>query len=475
MRLSVKNLGPLREAEVDLSQPLIILTGPNNTGKTWFSWCVYGLHRRRGTRPEGTLEGTVPDEIFSEQGADLLQLLLHNRERACAYIASEGQASLPPLFAAKPEIFEHTEIVVLNSVRSQEEELHETQRQFNRMTFGLVAVGVYDAGTDLVLLHFGKEGSKLVLGRWMGGDPDGDTPPLVSISQLSPEQRAQVKQGVLRALFPHFTLAQLPSCTIFPAERIAVNIFARELSLKRSELVDEMLDVEGIPGKAALQAAILNRRASRYPWPIRDSLRIADDLAANSREQSEFADLATDLETSVMGGKIGISKQGDMTFSPSQAPDKALGIHLTASVVKSLSSLVFYFRYLANAGDFLIIDEPELNLHPDNQRRVARVLAKAVNRGFKIMLSTHSDCLIREFNHLIMLSQDSDVARELRKEFEYEESSLLTPDKVGVYLFNEDRATSIPVRENGFEVKTIDDEINKMNFVTQTLYARLFD
>jgi predicted ATPase len=37
MLLRVKNLGPVREAELDLSKPLIVLPGPNNSGKTFRS------------------------------------------------------------------------------------------------------------------------------------------------------------------------------------------------------------------------------------------------------------------------------------------------------------------------------------------------------------------------------------------------------------------------------------------------------
>ncbi len=45
MFFRVQNLGPLRDAEVDLSKDLIVLAGPNNSGKTYLAWSVYGLHR----------------------------------------------------------------------------------------------------------------------------------------------------------------------------------------------------------------------------------------------------------------------------------------------------------------------------------------------------------------------------------------------------------------------------------------------
>lgn len=52
----------------------------------------------------------------------------------------------------------------------------------------------------------------------------------------------------------------------------------------------------------------------------------------------------------------------------------------------------------------LIIDEPELNLHPDNQRKMAGLLARLVNCGVKVLVTTHSDYLIRELNNRVMLN-----------------------------------------------------------------------
>jgi predicted ATPase len=45
MFFRAQNLGPLRDAEIDLSKDLIVLAGPNNSGKTYLAWSVYGLHR----------------------------------------------------------------------------------------------------------------------------------------------------------------------------------------------------------------------------------------------------------------------------------------------------------------------------------------------------------------------------------------------------------------------------------------------
>ncbi len=40
-------------------------------------------------------------------------------------------------------------------------------------------------------------------------------------------------------------------------------------------------------------------------------------------------------------------------------------IPVVSSMVKELSPLVLYLRYLAKPGELLVIDEPEMNLHPE--------------------------------------------------------------------------------------------------------------
>jgi predicted ATPase len=43
MIIKIKNLGIVEEARVDLGKDLIILTGENNTGKTYVAYTLYQL------------------------------------------------------------------------------------------------------------------------------------------------------------------------------------------------------------------------------------------------------------------------------------------------------------------------------------------------------------------------------------------------------------------------------------------------
>ena len=89
-----------------------------------------------------------------------------------------------------------------------------------------------------------------------------------------------------------------------------------------------------------------------------------------------------------------------------------------------------------------MIDEPELNIHPENQRKIARLLASLVNAGLNVVISTHSDYIIREFNSLIMLNLDTD--KKLRKEHKYRDDEILQVEQVGAYLFDKQTVTPVP-------------------------------
>jgi len=127
--------------------------------------------------------------------------------------------------------------------------------------------------------------------------------------------------------------------------------------------------------------------------------------------------LANELEQEILKGKIIISPEGEIKYIPNNAPEQSLELSMTASLIKSLASIVFYLRHLAQASDYIIIDEPELNLHPDNQILMARFLGRLVNEGFKVIASTHSDYLVMEISNLIMLASANEKTAELIKQY----------------------------------------------------------
>lgn len=118
-----------------------------------------------------------------------------------------------------------------------------------------------------------------------------------------------------------------------------------------------------------------------------------------------------------------------------------------------------------------MIDEPELNLHPANQRSLARLLARLVNAGLRVVISTHSDYIVREINSLIMLNRPHHKREELMRRYGYQEEEVLSPDKVAAYLFDQSTIKAMDVtQDEGILASTFDETIHDLNNTSDGIY-----
>ena len=131
-----------------------------------------------------------------------------------------------------------------------------------------------------------------------------------------------------------------------------------------------------------------------------------------------------------------------------------------------------------------MIDEPELNLHPENQCRMARLLARLVNLGIRVFVTTHSDYIIKELNTLIMLNREIPFLKTIARQEGYHGEELISPEKIRIYITEE--CTSRPTQrekkrqnyilapakidpELGIEARSFDYTINRMNAVQESI------
>jgi len=122
-------------------------------------------------------------------------------------------------------------------------------------------------------------------------------------------------------------------------------------------------------------------------------------------------------------------------------------------------------------GETLIIDEPELNLHPNNQRKIARVISMIANRGVKVIVSTHSDYLVREINNLIMLKSDFKSKKDIIEKYNYDDNMLISGKEVNAYLFCKNGIDEMEIDEKeGIIAETFDSVINNLNEVSDDIF-----
>lgn len=449
MKIAIDNLGPIKHADIDLNKDLIILCGGNNSGKTYVAYSVYGLYKTI-EKLNPTSKGANFNELWRSGSGnlDIVKLVLSEKDQFIAKLKESYYKELPIIFSSEQDFFTNATINIILDNEA-------LKKQILRLSIHKeISIG---ENIDII---FNKHSNSSLLNFILIKESKEET---YNLEDIYNNIAAKLLIFVFESIFNKVHIAT--------AERTAINIFSKELSESRTNLINQILDQV----KDGLLTNVIGQKTSRYSLPIRDGLALANRIDLLQKNKSPFAYLADEIEKTILQGKIKVADTGELQFSPAKSK-KSLGIHLTASGVKSLASIIFYLRHIAQVGDFFIIDEPELNLHPDNQRKVARVIAQMVNAGIKVMLSTHSDYIIRELNNLIMLDVKGNdkVVNKLIKKYGYQKDQILNPEKVGVYLFT-DKVEALEVNATGFEVKSIDDEINALNESAQDIFFTLHD
>ncbi|WP_081759195.1 AAA family ATPase, partial [Thioalkalivibrio sp. HK1] len=247
---------------------------------------------------------------------------------------------------------------------------------------------------------------------------------------------------------------------LMPVERSSLYPFYRNIGNRSTTLPHHV--AEGIYSPSE---SLRDTMRSYYAQPIADYIDWLSEIPEIMREgRGGFHKCADVLRKRLLRGTFSINRRtGDITFKSHQAKCEGhkvrpVNLHIASATVKSLFGLWFYLEYQAQKGDLLMIEEPEINLHPANQVEMARLLARLINAGLRLVISTHSDYIVRELNSLIMLNQQGSSG--MRKQYRYKEEEVLDPEKVSAYQFDDQVIEPMEIfMEDGIYAITFDKVI----------------
>ncbi|MGC9528102.1 MAG: AAA family ATPase, partial [Limnospira sp.] len=135
-----------------------------------------------------------------------------------------------------------------------------------------------------------------------------------------------------------------------------------------------------------------------------------------------------------------------------------LPMYLASSSVNQLTLLNLYLKYwVEEKNNFLMMDEPEENVHPENQIKLLELLIQfATQNDNKVLITTHSPLMANAVNNYIYLDMlkndyDCDVQR-LVEEHNLkliDTDTSISQDDVGVYFFNGKRIIDYEANDYG--------------------------
>ena len=449
VEIAVKNFGPIAEATIDL-RPLTVFVGPSNTGKTYFSTLIYvldgvftghskfpGRFKRLGIHGFNDLLNQNWNAIRSI----LKKLNTSNQSIKFSDLPSEIRASLEsdlkdPESTANElkrcfDLNSITELIRLKNGQRSEmnislEVKRENQRLWNFKLEGcesnLVARGsvnedfmIYDK--DSLISHSHKELDIDDLFFWAAIELDRPREKRFYLpaarSGIMQSHRVIASSLVERATRGGFTPLEIPTFSGIVAD------FMQQLILyKESEAPDEGMKhlAEAIESDILVGQILMKPTPSGYP---------------------------------------------EFLYRPQETKEE-MRLTRAASMVSELAPVVLFLRGGIRPGDTLIIEEPEAHLHPGAQTEIALTLAGLVRAGVRVVVTTHSDWLLKEIANLIRIGELK--RKGVRKVEKMAPSNWLLPEEVGTWWFQKDGMVKhIPFDPTeGIEPKDYEDVAYKL-------------
>lgn len=422
MRIRIENIGPVNKIDLDLSKPFLIFTGLNGTGKTYVSYIVYSLSAFFLIKEDvlgwndvlKTPSQKKTNEINYKKLFDILKKHIDTINFYLPYIFNVDE---------KDELVKNARITLLTDIDEFKNSIYISHYKFE-------AIGTFE---------FEKKGKSNKFTIKCNG---GNT-----------EEAEFVNQLIIKSLFFGSIIEDIET-----SDRSGLFTFNKELGRKAKDIEKNLSS-----GNSKIN----------YPLPIANLLKNIGNLRERFFHDSKYGFLADKIENVILKGHLILKDEDEVWYSNKRMKEE-IPLSLTSSGVKTICSIVLFLRHTAMDCNLMIIDEPEINLHPKNQILLARVFSMIVNSGIKLIINTHSDYIIREINNMIMLSSIKDEKKI--KELGYSKDEILESDIVSPYYFEIQKngagviGKEIEVTKTGFSIDLIDQVINDQIEISQKIY-----
>lgn len=429
-RLEVARFGPIAAAEVEF-RPLTVFVGPNGAGKSCLAGLLYALHRaawdevpvdRRARRP------ALPVPFPEDESPDSLARGVRD------WLAGSAD---PPPFPAELEA----------ALRAAcEERLARAVGRELRRAFGvsdLTDLSRWPSSAPTAIewkappsaptasslsLEVSRDSVSASIGSLAPVSPDDDRARgrlRATVENEDEEFEARYLAGEMtKCLLGNGFAALLDPAHHLPAERVGL--------VRHHEAVVRNL----IQGAAATSLRPESRSSPPLPGIAADFLEQIVAMRPAGKKRRNAAPLAA-LERDLLGGRIEVHSNfagyPEFTFRAEAPGSASIPLARTSSTVSGLASLALYLQGPVSPGDVLIIEEPEAHLHPERQVALARLFARMIRSGIRLVITTNSEWLLEKIANLVRISSLPEDGRAGLRDAEF----ALRAEEVGVWLFRE--------------------------------------
>ena len=247
----------------------------------------------------------------------------------------------------------------------------------------------------------------------------------------------------------------------FPAERSGAILFYNQLLENRNNILRQLELSRDIN---------LLKNISRYSEPVNEYIIRLNKLEEyeNKEETEIYKNLVKNINIqNIIEGEI-IIKSNQIIYKSEN--DLELNMGLVSSTVKTLAGFFLYLKYQAQKGDIVFIDEIELNLHPENQRKIVKLINYLSKQGIKFIISTHSPIITEEIDNMLLFEKVKNRMneKEMAKYGINNEYGLKASD-INIFHLHNKTVEKIKENDGEFEIETFNSVLEETDNLYQTL------
>lgn len=442
MIIKFKNLGPIESGEIDFNdlKGINLIIGKNNTGKTYLSNLLYTYFkvRKRQNIKMNEVIGIRFKDILSDSDYETIKDYFENKYE------KEIKDTLPQVFHTSKDTFKDFEIEV---------DLSDEILEFKKLD-------------DDTIIYFREMKKTIKLKKMqnkieyiMEDYDENKGKRYITYNRKIEEEEAK---QIIFGYFLHIKFFQkIYKFYSFPAERSGAVLFYKQLLEERSDVLREL----------ELGNSENIGKISRYSEPVNDYVKFLNSISDRSKGLTEldiYRKLDTELKE-ILGGEVIIDLEGNIMFRMNEK--KIIDMGMVSSTVKTLTGFYLYLKYFAMERDIIFIDEIELNLHPENQRKIMKLINYLSKQGLKFVISTHSPVITQEMNNMIMFEKCKDkIDDEIIKEYFIDRENYgLRQEDVNIYFLNNKMIEQAEFGEDGVITETFNEVLGEIDNLYQEL------
>lgn len=446
MRIKIRNWGPLKEVDYDLSKNLIVTYGDNNIGKSYAMQVIYLLLKHLIAYARKSVQ--VSHSLYYFDYEDDPQKPLTPIEKLVIAFSKDESLDVKDISEELIEIYtELLERAIYPRLVNSFQNTFGTYSQILpekpeiRLEVSENIHCIFDLEHDKLTIRMKRKPTRLrktisEFHKSRNGKEQLD----IYVFQNHVSVPANLIEEEILKIQREFGLEiakQVKAVYFLPASRSGIYTGMSSFGPILAQLSQNRAYIRG-----PIQIPSISE-------PISDYYMQLSDIRSDTRRS--FSEWAEKIEANVLKGNVIYDKKSKSIVYQPFGSNLRLEMGDTSSMVSEISPITAFLKYIVNTdmpywlrrqiGDaekpkvVLFIEEPEAHLHPQNQIALIKIFAELSKQNAIMIMASHSNYIFNQLNNLVLaqkLDKESYSPIIMQKKRNKSRSSYMHIDELGV-------------------------------------------